>query len=252
MQTKSCETKMGDVRRATTKRDLVLFSLVVSLASACSSRPKETVADEKSVKPGINERFLSSELDMNWAVNTFENESREIVVCRERIVERLGLKPGMVVADVGAGTGLFLETFLKTVGSGGKVYAADISPKFIEHMNQRIEEKGWAQAETVLSRERSVPLPDGSLDLVFVCDTYHHFEFPRSMLASLHRALRPGGRLVIVDFERLPGVSREWILNHVRAGKDEVSSEITAAGFTFVDELKVEGLSENYLLRFRR
>ena len=234
-------------RRSRAPRAAALLLLVGALSPSCSGPPREA-----SVKPGINEKFLSPELDLDWAVSTFEGESREVFVSRRRIVERLGVSAGMTVADVGAGTGIFLELFAKAVGAEGKVLAVDISPKLVDHMNRLIRESGWTRVETVTGREREVGLSPGSVDLVFTCDTYHHFEYPRSMLASIHRALRPGGHLVIIDFERLPGVSREWILGHVRAGKNEVASEVTAAGFTLLDELEVEGLRENYLLRFHR
>jgi predicted methyltransferase len=68
----------------------------------------------------------------------------------------------------------------------------------------------------------------------------------------LKDALRPGGTLAIVDFERIPGISRQWILDHVRAGKEVTRSEIEQAGFEFIDEPHVEGLSENYMILFRR
>ena len=71
-------------------------------------------------------------------------------------------------------------------------------------------------------------------------------------MASLHRALRSGGEVVMVDFERIPGVSREWVLDHVRCGKDEVIAEVEGDGFELVEELAVPGLAENYVLRFRR
>ena len=91
-----------------------------------------------------------------------------------------------------------------------------------------------------------------SVDLAFVCDTYHHFEYPRSTLESLFTAIRPGGSLVILDFERIPGESDEWVLEHVRAGKEVFRREIESAGFQFEREVTVEGLKENYVLRFRR
>jgi predicted methyltransferase len=87
---------------------------------------------------------------------------------------------------------------------------------------------------------------------VFVCDTYHHFEFPQATLASIHRALRPGGELVILDFVREVGVSRDWILEHVRAGEAVVTQEVVAAGFTLVRREATPFLRENYVLRFRR
>ena len=109
-----------------------------------------------------------------------------------------------------------------------------------------------ARVEVVEGLEDSVALPAASVDLAFVCDTYHHFEYPRSTLASLYAAIRPGGSLVILDFERVPGKSDDWVLEHVRAGKEVFRSEIESAGFRFEREVKVEDLKENYVLRFRR
>ncbi|WP_039961755.1 methyltransferase domain-containing protein, partial [Rhodopirellula europaea] len=105
---------------------------------------------------------------------------------------------------------------------------------------------------TVLGTDVSIRLPPESADLVFICDTYHHFESPQQSLASIYRALKPGGRLVLIDFERIPGVSREFLLGHVRAGKEVFQSEIVAAGFKFIDEIDVEAFEENYLLRFEK
>src|SRR5262249_32106027 len=106
--------------------------------------------------------------------------------------------------------------------------------------------------EVRLTKERSVELPQFSIDAAFVCDTYHHFEYPQHVLFSLFHALKPTGKLYIVDFERIPGVSRPWVLEHVRADKKTVIKEIESAGFTFEQELPIEGLKENYVLRFGR
>ncbi len=88
------------------------------------------------------------------------------------------------------------------------------------------------------------------MDLAFICDVYHHFEYPHSSLASLHRALRPGGELVLVEFKRVPGQSSDWVLNHVRAGQEVFTAEIEAAGFKKAQEINL--LKENYILRFRK
>lgn len=71
-------------------------------------------------------------------------------------------------------------------------------------------------------------------------------------MASIVRALRPGGRLIVIDFERIPGVTREWVLNHVRAGKDVFKKEILEAGLRFEEEVEIPGLEENYFLRFSK
>jgi SAM-dependent methyltransferase len=226
---------------------------VLCLAIACSS-PAATISKsgEVSVRPGVNERFLEEDLDTEEYVEVFEGESREVFVQRERIAEALAVSPGMAVADIGAGTGLFLPYFDRAVGSEGRVFAVEIAPKFLEYLRERIEREGLARVEVVEGLEDSVELPAASVDLAFVCDTYHHFEYPQSTLASLYSAIRPGGSLVILDFERIPGVSEKWVLKHMRAGKEVFRREIESAGFQFEREVGVEGLKANYVLRFRR
>jgi len=226
---------------------------LLCVALACSSpEPVQSTPVEPSVNPGINKNFLSPDLDVQHYVEVFEGESREVSVQRDAIVAALALSPGMTVADIGSGTGLFLPDFDRAVGPEGRVYAVEISPKFLEHLRERQKQEHLAQVVVVEGREDSVELPADSVDLAFVCDTYHHFEYPQSTLESLYKAIRPGGALVILDFERIPGKSSDWVLEHVRAGKEEVRKEIESAGFAFDRELHVEGLKENYVLRFRR
>lgn len=184
-------------------------------------------------------------------VEKFETESREVFAKRSAVARAVGARPGQVVADVGAGTGIYVDFFAQDVGPSGHVYAVEIAKPFVEHLQQRVAARGLRQVEPVLCTERDVMLPANGVDVVFACDTYHHFQYPQSTLASIHRALRPGGQLVLVDFERIPGKSREWILGHVRCGKEQVIAEVTAAGFTFVEEVPL-GLQENWFVRFRR
>ncbi len=226
------------------------FALIGILASVVAKEP--AASREESVKPGINENFLNPDLDVDEWVKRFEIESREVFSARIEILKALALAPGEAVADVGAGTGLFTAAMSKAVGDGGKVYAVDISEAFVKHLKARAADEKLANVEAVLCDEDSVKLPAASVDVVFVCDTYHHFEFPKSTLASIHEALKPGGRLIVVDFERIPGESSEWILNHVRAGKEEFTAEIEAAGLKLEEALKIPGLKENYALRFRK
>ncbi len=205
-------------------------------------------AQEENVNPGINEAFQNP--DPRSFVERFEKEGREVYDKRETIVESLGLKRGMVVADVGAGTGLFTRLIAPIVGPEGKVYAVDIAQPFVDHVVESSHAKGFEQVEGIVCTQDDAKLPPGSVDLVFICDTFHHFEFPLKTMASIHRALKPDGRVVVVDFERIEGVSSEWIMGHVRAGKEIFRSEIEAAGFAFDEELKL--FKENYFLRFRK
>jgi uncharacterized protein (TIGR01244 family) len=207
---------------------------------------------EPSVRPGVNDDFKVADLDVEQWLGRFEVESREVFAARHAVVAALGVKTGLRVADVGAGTGLYTFLLCEAVGAEGWVYAIDIAPRFLEHILELAAERRVANVTGVLCPETDIALPPGSIDLAFVCDTYHHFEFPVSTLRSIHRALAPGGRLVVLDFERLEGQSRPWVLEHVRAGKDATRAEIEAGGFEFVRELEVAGLAENYVIEFRK
>jgi ubiquinone/menaquinone biosynthesis C-methylase UbiE len=217
-----------------------------ALALACLS----AACGPRSVKPGINSRFENGDADA-WA-ERWESESREIFRKRRALVEACGITDGQHVADIGAGTGLFVPLLSTAVGSNGRVYAADIIPQFLTHIDSRAQRDGLTNVHTVLGTDRSSGLSPASIDVAFVCATYHHFEFPEDMLQSIRSALRPQGRLIIIDFIREPGVSRAWILDHVRAGLATVVEEVRAAGFAVVSEgSSTPTLDENYMIQFR-
>jgi predicted methyltransferase len=231
---------------------LPVLSLVACAPHPAPSAPAPaTPVATTAVKPGINDNFLDPSLEVGTWVERFQAESREVASHRAQVVAALALAPGDDVADVGAGTGLYTGAFAEAVGPEGAVYAVDLSPVFLEHLRALAAGAGWSSVRVVEATATSSQLEPGSIDLAFVCDTYHHFEQPGPTLASLFTALRPGGRLVVLDFERVEGVSTPWVLEHVRAGKDVVTAEIEAAGFTERTELEV-GLTENYLLQFVR
>lgn len=218
--------------------------------SGAVSEQAGAAAAESSVNPGINAQYLNPDLNVTQWVERFEREGREIYDHREAIVAAARLKPGMVVADIGAGTGLFTPYFSRAVGPKGKVFAVDIVPAFLERIRQRAVSEGLANVQTVLCTERSVELPPNSIDFAFICDVYHHFEYPHSSMSSLHRALRPGGEVLLVEFKRIPGTTSDWMLNHVRAGQEVFTAEIKAIGFLQVEQLDL--LKDNYMVRFHK
>lgn len=210
--------------------------------------PSPLLGQEQSVNPGINDSFQDP--NVGQYVERFESEGREVYDQRQEIVKLTGVQPGMVVADIGAGTGLFTRLFADQVGPEGRVYAVDIARSFVNRIVHNARDKDINHIIGVICDDQSCRLPPTSIDLAYVCDTYHHFEFPQKTLASIHQALRPGGKLVVVDFQRIPGTSSSWILGHVRAGKEVFQSEIEEAGFQLVREPKL--LKENYILVFEK
>jgi ubiquinone/menaquinone biosynthesis C-methylase UbiE len=206
-------------------------------------------SQQKSVNPGINKNFESP--DVAEFVERFEREGRDAYDHRKEAVAALGLKAGMVVADVGAGTGLFTRLFSPVVGESGRVYAVDISEEFVAHVEKVAREQKMGNIVGVVCKPDTVELPPASVDLVFICDTYHHFEYPQKTMRSIHKALKPKGQVVLIDFHRIKGVSSDWVMNHVRAGQEVFSQEITSAGFKQIEEKK-DLLKESYFLRFEK
>ena len=227
-----------------------LFVLVmIALASLANAQDAKK---EQSVKPGINSRFVDPELKIEEWLGRFEIESREVFAGKEEVLKACRIQPGQRVADVGAGTGFYSRLFASAVGKKGWVYAVDISPKFLEHINRKSSDERVKNVSCVLGTAKEIRLPPESVDVIFTCDTYHHFEYPQSTLGSMYRALKPGGTLIVIDFDRIPGKSRPFIVSHVRASKEVFRSEIIAAGFEFVEDVKLPSLKENYMLRFQK
>lgn len=208
-------------------------------------------AQETSVNPGINAPYLKDGLVVAEWVERLEGEGREVADSRDEIVARARIAPGSRIADIGTGTGLFLPALAAAAGDAGKVYAVDIVQKFLDHVDRQSRQRGWTNVETVRCSERSVGLPTASIDVAFIVNVYHHFEYPADSLASLHRALTPGGRVILVDFKRIPGESKDWILDHMRAGQEVFEAEITASGFRKSTEIN-DLLTSNYMVIFEK
>jgi ubiquinone/menaquinone biosynthesis C-methylase UbiE len=229
--------------RRTTRRALLagLFAVLTALLPAAAAQP--------GAPPDINTPFLVNPDVERWKKN-LENEGREVYAKRNEILAATGVKPGMVVADVGAGTGLFTLMFAEAVKPGGRVYAVDISQAFIESIRQSAKAQGLDNVTAIVTNGTETNLPDASVDVVYISDTYHHFERPEQTLRSIRKALRAGGRMVVIDFERVPGVTPQQRIHHVRADKHTAIREIEAAGFRFVEEKKL--MRENYFVVFQR
>lgn len=216
------------------------------LTCLIAQTPAPLVAQDKSVRPGINDSFKKPEVGK--FVERFEREGREVYDHRSEIVDQCEVRAGMVVADVGAGTGLFTRLFAQRVGEGGRVFAVDIAKEFVTHVEETCKKEGLNNVKGVVCDATSTGLEENSVDLVFICDVYHHFEFPYRTMRSVRRALRPGGKVVLIDYHREEGKSSKFILGHVRAGREVFQREVELAGFELVKEGDL--LKDNYMLRF--
>ena len=175
--------QMKNMTRSRLLPSLVILSILNMPFSAL-------YAQEHSVRPGVNRHYISP--DFNEWVHRFERPGREIYDKRLTIVSATGIEPGMVAADIGAGTGLFTRLFSSRVGPRGRVIAVDISKPFIDNILRTSRQQGLMNVEGIVNSPRETSLPEASIDLAFICDTYHHFEYPHSTMRSLHP--RPASR----------------------------------------------------------
>ncbi len=147
---------------------------------------------------------------------------RDLWQLPDQVVEALRLKPGDVVADIGAGTGYFSRRLARRAA---KVYAVDIDPKLLEYARRDAP----ANLETVLATPDDPKLAARSVDLIFICDVLHHIENRAAYYAKLERALKPGGRIVNIDFFKNPTPMGPPL--EMRLSEEQVIGELAAAGF---------------------
>jgi ubiquinone/menaquinone biosynthesis C-methylase UbiE len=225
-------------------RKLFAIGMLGVVLVACSQDRGQT--------QGVNDPYLQPDLEVTEWVERFEGESREVFAHRHQIAASLDLQPGQSVADVGAGTGLYVPFLAERVGKTGKVYAVDISPPFVEHMTKKAKESGLTQVSAVLSTERSIELPANSVDMIFTSDSYHHFIHYQDMLASMHKALKPGGQLIVVDYDIEAEGLGDYLVDHVGKTKSEFRRQIEAGGFEFAQDMTLKEMKTNFIYRFVR
>ena len=218
-------------------------------ACADENKPCESPA---TYAAEMNRKFSDPQADIGHFVKRFENEARDVFVKRREIVRAVGLKPGLKVADIGAGTGLFTLLFAEEIKPTGRVYAVDIGPVFVKHIATEAKRLGHEQVvKTILNTQDSAELPLNSIDVAFLCDTYHHFDHPEKMLASIRRALRPSGRMIVIDLD-LRSDSGDLVKRRARAAKEVYFREIASAGFELIETKGAPTLADNFYAEFRR
>jgi ubiquinone/menaquinone biosynthesis C-methylase UbiE len=158
-----------------------------------------------------------------------ERAEREEEEAPSKAIEALDLKPGMVIADIGAGSGYYASRMAKKVGPAGKVYATDIQPGMIAILERRIKAEGLTNVTTVLGAMDDPALPPQSIDLAIMVDVYHELQQPQLFLQRLKGVFKPGGRLVLLEFRKEdPKIP---ILEVHKMSVAEVKQELEAEGY---------------------
>lgn len=168
------------------------------------------------------------------------------------LVAAMKLKPGMTVIDVGTGVGYMLPYLVQAVAPGGRVIAEDIFPDFLAKARAKAESEKLAGITFVLGTDRDPKLPEASADAVLVLDVYHHFDYPPKMLAAISRALKPDGKLVVVEYHKNEeSMGGGFALQHIRLGRDDAIKEIEANGFA-VEEVHDHVPRVQWMATFRK
>jgi ubiquinone/menaquinone biosynthesis C-methylase UbiE len=153
------------------------------------------------------------------------------------LIRTMGLEPGMTVADVGTGVGYMLPFLSKRVGPAGRVLAEDIFDDFLAGAKQAAEDQKLANITFIKGTETDPNLPEGQVDMELVLDAYHHFDYPEKMLAALRKALKPDGKLVVVEYyKRESAMPNGRALTHIRLDMPDVIKEIEANHFHLLME----------------
>jgi ubiquinone/menaquinone biosynthesis C-methylase UbiE len=181
-------------------------------------------------------------------IQVLDAPSRDAWQQPEKVVATLALKPGERVADLGAGPGYFTLRFARAVGPTGKVYGVDISREMLDYLAKQAKPEHLANIQPVLAEPHDPKLASASVDMIFICDTLHHISDRARYFPLLRRALKPGGRLVNIDFYKRPlpvGPPQE-----MKIPEPEMIREAEAAGFHLVQ--KYDFLKYQYFVVFKR
>jgi len=232
------------------KKSLHLILLFIALLNSATLVAQERYTVKPGDPNGINKWYMGRQIAhvmSHFGIEWLERKEREMEENTTQLLKNLAVQPGTVIADIGAGSGYHSALLSKMVGNG-KVYAVDVEPEMIAYLKDRIKLEGHKNIIPVLSTEQKVSLPANSIDIMLLVDVYHEFSFPHEMTLSMLEALKPGGKLVLVEFRSEdPSVPIKTI--HKMSEQQSVK-EFKASGFLF--EKNIGNLPWQHCLIFRK
>jgi predicted methyltransferase len=222
----------------------VVIACLLGLASYYAGTHLITTRPAPPRHPLTGRQIAGIATDAGW----LDRATREHEEAPERALQLIGIRPGMMIADVGAGTGYMTIRLAGLVGSTGKVYANDLQPGMLRIIQDKARTEHLSNVEIVQGTETDARLPNNAIDLALLVDVYHEFWHPQEMLRSVRRSLKPNGELVLVEYRKEdPNIP---IADTHRMSVAEVRTEVQAEGFTF-DRL-VPGLPRQHIIVFSK
>ncbi len=172
--------------------------------------------------------------DSKAYIAMLEDPQRDAYQKPHEVITALKLKEGEVIADLGAGSGYFTFRLAHHVGDSGRVYAVDVSPAMVVHLNRRIRDLKAKNVVSILAAPDDPLLAEASVDRFFICDTWHHIEKHDRYLALLKKMLKPGGQVVMVDFKKIETPVGPPL--EMRIDRDDLVKEMVTNGFKVTAE----------------
>jgi arsenite methyltransferase len=184
--------------------------------------------------------------DSRAYIASLEDPKRDAYQKPQEVIRALNIKEGEVIADLGAGSGYFTFRLARAAGEKGRVYAVDVSPDMILHLNRRIHDLKARNVATILCAPDDPLLADSSVDRFFICDTWHHIAGHAKYLALLKRALKPGGQVIMIDFKKAQTPVGPPL--EMRIDRADLVKEMVTNGFALAEEHTF--LEQQYFLVF--
>jgi precorrin-6B methylase 2 len=185
-----------------------IFSLFILLLAANLTLAQQANQQRYTSIPasadGIGKRYMDREISgvMGWqGAAWLERDEREREERTDLLLDALALKPGMVIADIGAGTGYLSRRMAPLVMPGGKIIALDLQPEMVNYLQAGIKRLGLSQIEVKLGMVDDTKLIKNSIDMAIMVDVYHELAYPYEVMRSIMSALKPGGRIVFVEYK---------------------------------------------------
>ena len=185
--------------RSTLLALLLSFGLVATIHAQQAERYQSAPPSADGIGKVYQGREIAKMMGFDGAA-WLERTERQKEERADLLIAELELKPGMDVADVGAGTGYYSRRMALAVGPTGQVYAIEVQPQMLRILETTAKRPGYGNIVPVLGADDDVKLPEASIDLAVMVDVYHELAYPHEVLASIVRALRPGGRMVFVEY----------------------------------------------------
>lgn len=232
--------------RARTARSLAFAALVLLLGGASFYAGTLALrrAPAAQFHPVTHRRIAGIATDASW----MDRAAREQEEAPERALALIGIHTGMVVADVGAGSGYMTTRIAALVGPVGHVYANDIQPGLLRVLQQKAAAQHLTNVDIVLGTDISANLPEGAIDLALLVDVYHELQHPQEMLRSIRRSLKPTGRLVLVEYRKED--ARIPIAETHRLSVADARAEVEPEGFSLLQV--IPDLPRQHIIVFRK